>query len=375
MKVMMIAGEASGDLHGAGVARALCARMPGVSMYGIGGDNMKMEGMELLYHISGLSFMGFAEVVKNLFTIASIEKHLDGVLRQRRPDVVVLIDYPGFNLRFARRAKRYGIPVLYYISPQVWAWNKGRVRKMRRLVDEMKVVFPFEVEIYRSEGINVEFVGHPLAERIGSTSRRDDFFRAHGFDPARKLLGLFPGSRVQEIERILPVMVECAGELTRTLPLQVGISVAPNLGVDALRPFIPDRAPVTLVERATYDLMHHADAAIVTSGTATLETGWFGTPMVVVYRTSTLTYFIGRLLVDVPYIGLVNIVAGKKVVPEFVQHALTVRNLVGAVGRIVREETYARTMRGELGVIRERLGEPGASRRVADSIIKLGAAA
>ena len=372
---MMIAGEASGDLHGSGVVRALKERLPAVEVFGIGGDNMKREGMELLQHISGLSFMGFVEVVRNLRKISALEQEMHAVLVVRKPDVVVLIDYPGFNLRFARRVKKLGIPVLYYISPQVWAWNKGRVKKMKHLVDRMKVVFPFEVEIYRKEGIDVEFVGHPIVERIGSSTTRDEFLRARDLDLSKKLVGLFPGSRLQEIERIYPVMLETAVELQRKFDVQIAVGVAPNLGKGVLREFAPEGSSVVMVENATYDLMCHADAAIVTSGTATLETGWFGTPMVVVYRTSPITFFIGRLLVDVPSIGLVNIVAGKKVVPEFIQHEMRTDKLVQAVGKILSDENVAREMRNGLSVIKAKLGGPGASARVADGIISLGRAA
>ena len=374
-RVMMIAGEASGDLHGAGVVRALIHKVPALDIFGIGGDNMKGEGMELIYHISGLSFMGFVEVVLNLSTISAVERKLEALLLQRRPDVLVLIDYPGFNLRFARKAKKHGIPVLYYISPQVWAWNKGRVKKMKRLVDRMKVVFPFEVEIYRNEGVDVEFVGHPIVERIGASCSRERFFQRYGFDQTKKLLGLFPGSRLQEIRKILPVMVAAAAKLQQSHNVQVGVGVAPNLGLGVLKEFIPVGALITPIENGTYDLMQHADAAIVTSGTATLETGWFGTPMVVVYKTSPATFFIGRLLVNVPSIGLVNIVAGKKVAPEFVQHDMNLKNLVGTVGRIIEENGYARAMRDELSIIKTKLGGPGASARVADAIIALGEAA
>lgn len=211
-RVMMIAGEASGDLHGSGVVRELKSRLPAVDVFGVGGDRMKAEGMELVHHISGLSFMGFMEVLKNLSTINELGRKLEALLDARRPDVVVLIDYPGFNLRFAKKAKQLNIKVLYYISPQVWAWHKGRVKKMRSLVDRMKVVFPFEVEIYKNEGIDVEFVGHPLAESIGSQISRDEFFSVNGFDREKKLLALLPGSRKQEIENIFPTMLETAAD-------------------------------------------------------------------------------------------------------------------------------------------------------------------
>lgn len=374
-RVMMVAGEASGDLHGSGVVRALRRSAPGIEVFGIGGDAMRQEGMELVQHISSMSFMGFLEVVKHLSVIRGVERELKMLLESRKPDVVVLIDYPGFNLRFAASVKRAGIPVLYYISPQVWAWNRGRVKTMRRLVDRMKVVLPFEVDLYRAEGIDVEFVGHPIVERIGSSTSREEFFRNHRLHTGTKLLGLFPGSRMQELEHILPVMADVAAQVHERLGVQVGLGVAPNLGPDAVKKFLPADSGITLVENATYDLMNHADAAIVTSGTATLETGWFGTPMVVVYRTSPLTYFIGRLLVDVPYIGLVNIVVGNKIVPELLQGEMTPGHLFSAVNRLLTDDEYAREMRARLSVIRRNLGDPGASQRVADGVLALGSAA
>ncbi|HMK39803.1 MAG TPA: lipid-A-disaccharide synthase [Bacteroidota bacterium] len=371
----MVAGEASGDLHGARVVRALKALEPGVEVAGVGGERMRGEGMEVLHDIADLAFMGFAEVLRNLGTIRNLKQTLIRELDRRRPDVVVLIDYPGFNLRFAREAKTRGIPVLYYISPQVWAWHRGRIRKMKRLVDRMKVVFPFEVDLYREEGIDVEFVGHPLAEQIGTSCTRAEFFRRNGLDPSKRLLGLFPGSRRQEIERILPVICRAAGLLCGGRDLQAAIGVAPNLGKDFVGRFTRAAQSIVLVENGTYDLMAYADAAIVTSGTATLETGWFGTPMAVVYRTSPLTYFIGRLLVDVRTIGLVNIVAGKTVVPEFIQGAMTAANLSKAVGRFLDDESLIGSVRRDLAVIRERLGGPGASARVARGILSLAGAA
>jgi lipid-A-disaccharide synthase len=331
--------------------------------------------MEIVHDIADLSFMGFAEVLRNLGTIRSLRRELIGEMESRRPDVVVLIDYPGVNLRFAREAKKRGIPVLYYISPQVWAWHRGRVRKMKGIVDRMKVVFPFEVDIYASEGIDVEFVGHPLAEQIGTTCTREEFFRRNGLDGGKKLLGLFPGSRRQEVERILPVMAEAARELSAAGGVQPVIGVAPNLGREFVGGFIGPGTGIAMVENGTYDLMAYADAAVVTSGTATLETGWFGTPMAVVYRTSPLTYAIGRLLVSVKSIGLVNIVAGRPVVPEFVQGAMTAGTIAGAVGRMLDDASEAAAIRRELSVIREKLGGPGASGRVARGILSLAGGA
>jgi lipid-A-disaccharide synthase len=297
------------------------------------------------------------------------------VLRERRPDVAVLIDYPGFNLRFAVSLKNEGVPVVYYISPQVWAWHRGRVRSIKENVRLMLVVFPFEVDIYRQAGVPVEFVGHPLAERIGSTMLREEFFRLHGLDPSRRVLALFPGSRPQEIEHILPVMIRAALEIRDALGVQVAVSVAPNLDHAAVERYIPEGAGVSTVRFHAHDLMQHADVGIVTSGTATLEMGWYGTPMVVVYRTSLTTYLIGRALVRVPFIGLVNIVAGEKIVPELIQHALTPEALRSEVFRLLTDPEAADSMRRQLRVIRERLGAPGASDRVASAVLTAGAAA
>lgn len=374
-RVLFIAGEASGDLHGAGVVRCLRDLRPQVEIFGLGGDRMQKEGMELILHMSDVAVMGFVEVARHLPTILAAERKLERLLDTHRPDVVVLIDYPGFNLRFARKAKQRNIPVLYYISPQVWAWHRNRVKKMKSLVDTIKVVFPFEVEIYRQEGIDVEFVGHPLVERIGTSMNREEFFARIGFDPSHPLVGLFPGSRRQEIERILPIMVGAAEELCRTTPLQVGLGVAPNLGRELFDRYIEPDSPIHLVEHGTYNLMGHADAAVVTSGTATLETGWFATPMVVVYKTSPITYLIGRMLVDVPYIGLVNFVAGKKIVPELVQNDLNVAQLIQVLQGLLTDRSISGAMKKDLTAIKETLGSPGASRRVAESIIALAEAA
>jgi lipid-A-disaccharide synthase len=247
---------------------------------------------------------------------------------------------------------------------------------MRKTVDCMMVVFPFEVDLYRREGIEAEFVGHPLLERLGTSSKsRDQFCDRHGLSRGAKILGLFPGSRRQEIEHILPTMVETVRQLRVRRDLQVAVAAAPGLDPGKLKRMLPVDSGIILIEGETYDLMAYADAAIVTSGTATLETGWFGTPMVVVYRTSPLTYFVGRMLVRVPFIGLVNIVAGKQVVPEFVQHDMVPSKLAPVVGRMLDDSSYAQTIREALACVRERLGKPGASRRVAERIVQIGKAA
>jgi lipid-A-disaccharide synthase len=370
-RVLMVAGETSGDLHGGGVVRELRRLRPGVDVYGIGGDRMRAEGMELVQHCSAMAFMGFAEVVRNLPFVLRVERELAALLERRPPDAVVLIDYPGFNLRFARRARRAGVPVLYYISPQVWAWHRSRVGTIRKVVDAMKVVFPFEVEIYRSAGVDVEFVGHPLVDTLADNGPRNEVLRRLGLDPSGRVLGLFPGSRAQEIDRILPAVGEASLALHRALGVQVALGLAPNLEESFVRSRLPPGLPVRIVRGDTHALMQWSDVAIVTSGTATLETAWYGTPMMVVYSTSPLTYAIGRALVDVPAIGLVNIVAGKHVAAEFVQSGLTAEAVRREAERLLTGAGAAAAMRMELGVIRERLGEPGASARVAAGIVRL----
>lgn len=366
---MVLAGEASGDLHGAGVVRALRELAPGVEVFGMGGDRMRAEGMEILVHIRDMAFMGFVEVAKNLAPVLRSERLLAEAMGRRTPEAVLLIDYPGFNLRFARRAKKAGVAVFYYISPQVWAWHRSRVDTIRQVVDRMHVIFPFEEALYREAGVDVRFVGHPLVERLEQLDDRAGWLRGQGFDPEKPLLGLFPGSRGQEIERILPAMVAAAVRLREKHGCQVAIGLASNLERAVIEAHVPAGAGIRIVEHGTHALMQCADAALVTSGTATLEVGWYGTPFVVVYRTSPLTYAIGRMLVRVKNIGLVNIVAGRTLVPELVQGECTPERMVEEVEPMMFDRAINERVRASLSVIRERLGGPGASRRVAESIL------
>ncbi len=371
MRVMMIAGEASGDLHGAGVVRELKRRNPGCEIYGIGGDKMQAAGMDLVYHIRELSVMGFWEVVQHLPLLRSVERTLGVLLDRRRPDVVVLIDYPGFNLRFARRIRGKGMKVVYYISPQVWAWNPGRVRKMKNTIDKMLVVFPFEVDLYKNEGIDVDFVGHPLLEILTEPQPREDFCKRWGLSSDRRILGLFPGSRKQELERIFPQMLGAARILQDRFNLQIAVGVSSILEMDFVKSFIRDTGSVTLIQHATYDVMKNSDLAFVTSGTATLETACYQTPMIVVYKTSWLSYWIARLLVRIKTIGLVNIVAGKRIVPELIQSQVTPDRLAREGESLLGDDERTCQISTLLGSIREKLGTPGASARVADTVIAL----
>lgn len=367
---MMIAGEASGDLHGSGVVRELKRIHKNLDVYGVGGENMRREGMHLIFHINELGFMGFVEVLKHLPFIKLMEKTLEQILKFKKPDVLVLIDYPGFNLRFARIAKQYGIKIIYYISPQVWAWHKSRVRHIRELVDKMLVIFPFEVDFYKKEHVDVEFVGHPLLEVLDSHMTRKNFCKRYGIDGTKKILGLLPGSRRQEIENIFPVMLAAAKHIAYESDMEVAVGVAPTLEEKYFKTFFSLNG-VHLISGATYDLMNHADFAIVTSGTATIETACFATPMFVVYKTSWLTYLIGRLLVRVRNIGMVNIVAGREIVPEFVQYGASVKRLVQAAVTLLGDEARLSQMKEELSKVKNMLGEVGASRKVANRILQM----
>lgn len=370
-RVMIIAGEVSGDIHGAGVVRELKRRQPAIEIYGIGGEKMKHEGMALTNHVSELSFMGFMEVLKHLPLIRSVEKTLEQLLVLKRPDVVVLIDYPGFNLRFARKAKKHGVKVVYYISPQVWAWKKGRVKKMRGIVDTMLVVFPFEVEIYRKEGIDVHFVGHPLLEELDVEFSRAQFCKRFGIDPAKKIIALIPGSRKQEVQNLFSVMARAAAVLQEEYGCEAVVGVAPHLDEKLFRTYLPPDTVLRFVEQATHETMKYAELAIVTSGTATLETACFETPMIVVYRTSWLTYLIARALVRVKNIGLVNIVAGATIVPELIQRNVTVQNIVGLASGLLKDEARRAAMKKDLSAVKGLLGSKGASANVADAILAM----
>jgi lipid-A-disaccharide synthase len=370
-KILIIAGETSGDIHGAHLVHVLKKKSPKAEIFGIGGDQMKAEGMKLIYHVHELSFMGFLEVAKHLPFIRTVEMVLKQIVLLKKPDVVVLIDYPGFNLRFARTAKDLGCPVVYYISPQVWAWNKRRMKKMKGIIDQMCVVFPFEQPLYEAEGIPCTFVGHPLLEEFNVQLKKKEFCRKNHLDPGKKILAVLPGSRRQELHQMFSAMIRGAGELQKKYDLQIVVGRAPGLPEELYTEEGGTDIDVRFVSGQTHELMKHADVAIVVSGTATLETACFATPLVVVYRTSAITYLIGRIVVRLPYISLVNIVAGKRIVPELIQGKMTVQSIVSEVSRILDDKEYSDTMVGALSQVKGKLGTKGASTRVADAVLAL----
>ncbi|MCZ7555279.1 MAG: lipid-A-disaccharide synthase [Bacteroidia bacterium] len=368
-RVMIIAGEASGDQYGARVLRALKETHPESECFGIGGDLMKAEGVDLLFHISQTAIMGFVEVAKNAGFLRSMFRRCREELALRKPDVVVLIDYPGFNLRFAKRVREAGIKVLYYISPQVWAWGKGRIAKMRDLVDHLAVVFPFEAPLFRDADVPVTFVGHPLLE-ILNVSDRGTFCETYGLSADAPILGLLPGSRQQEIDRLLPAMLDAATILMKETGCQPAIG-ASQLPDSSYQHHLRGHTHIPLLRGATHALMQHSRAVLVASGTATVETALYETPMVIVYRASFLNYQIGKRLIQIDSIGMPNILAGKRIVPELLQDELKPQNIADhALPYFTDPARHAATV-AELHRVRERMGTAGASRRVAELLLDM----
>ncbi|HEX5831883.1 MAG TPA: lipid-A-disaccharide synthase [Gemmatimonadaceae bacterium] len=360
-EVVIVAGEASGDLHAAGVARELRALRPDLALVGIGGHHMEEAGVTLLERAERLAVMGFVEVLRHVPAHWRLLRQLEARLRGGDVALLVLLDYPGFNMKLADAAHRAGVPVLYYITPQVWAWGAKRIPRLARTVTKAAVIFSFEETLLREAGVDAEFVGHPLLDHVHELPDAVEARQRLGLDPARPVLALFPGSRRQEIARHLEVFVAVARELQRRRPLlQVVVSVAPTVDVD------PARCPFPAVRGESMTVLRAASAALCKSGTTTLQAAVADCPLVVAYRTNPWTYRIARRVVRIPHIGLVNIVAGREVAREFVQEALLPEQVADALTPLLDEGSAAReALRRELAHVRARLGEPGAAARVA----------
>lgn len=372
LQVMVVAGEASGDMHGAALVHEMLKKNPGLVFFGIGGDRMRAEGVELVRHAKEMAFLGFFEVLKHYPFIRKVFRQMNGLLDSRKPGLVILIDYPGFNLRFAREVKKRGIPVFYYISPQVWAWGKGRVKKMAEWIDRIAVIFPFEEAIYRRAGVRVQYVGHPLKDSVKSAQSRKDFLTDLGFNPDHPVLGLLPGSRKQEIKKLLPEMIRACQIIRREIPdLQAAVGMSPTLSRFDYEPFVTDFKSIRLVEGKTYEVMGHSDAVLVASGTATLETALLGTPMVILYKMAPLSYLLGRMLVRVEHIGLVNIVAGRRIVPELIQRDANAGKIAAEVLPFLLDKEKNQAVRRELKTVSKRLGKGGASARTAEWVLDM----
>ena len=370
-RLMVIAGEASGDLHGAAVVAELHQIDPQIELFGVGGDRMRQAGVDLLFHVDELAYIGFVEVVRHYGFFRRVFSRLREQLQARQPDGVILIDYPGFNLRFAKAAKNLGFRVFYYIAPQVWAWGQGRAHKMADSIDRLAVLFDFEVDFFSRYGLDTVFVGHPLVDQL-RIPPREDFYRRFGLCPDQPLLALLPGSRNQEISHLLPPLLDTAARLQARHPeLQVAVALADTVTEERLRMISGKPIQATLIKSATYELLQHATAAIVASGTATLETACFLVPFILVYRVSPMTFWLGKRLVKIPHIGLVNVVAQEKIVDEFLQNDVHPDRLTEPTESLLFDEKRRAAMKAELNKVKNRLGQPGASRRTADHIWRI----
>jgi len=366
-KIMIVAGEASGDLHGGNLVRAMQNIKPGLSFYGVGGARMKSAGVELLADAADMAVVGLTEAAFKLPAILRVMRHLKASLKTERPDLVILIDYPDFNLSLARAARRRRIQVLYYISPQVWAWRKGRIATIKKTVDRMVVILPFEEEFYRKAGVDVTFVGHPLLDEVRKKYSRQEALSRFGLRDDAITVGILPGSRRSEVSRILPEMLRACGILSEKIsPLQFVLPLAGTLDPDFVRNILRQfPIAVNVIRDGVYDVVAVADAAMVASGTATLEAALLEIPMVVVYKVSALSYAIGRRFIRVGHICLPNIIAGRRVVPELIQSEATPERIASEVRELVVRREKALEMKAALAEIREKLGAPGASRRTA----------
>lgn len=369
---ILVAGEASGDLHGAHLVEAIRHIAPSTTFSGLGGPKMRSSGVELYSDLTQMAVVGFWEVIKHYSDIKKAFYLILEKIEEANVDAVILIDYPGFNLRLARELKKRDIKVIYYISPQVWAWKKNRVHFIKNNVDQMLVLFQFEVDFYAQFGIDVHFVGHPLIDTTQVNTSKEDFLTSCGLPSETLTIGILPGSRQKEIENLLPVMLTAAKILEKEFPkIQFLILKASTIPRSTIERYL-EGPPLSyrIIEENTYDGIHACDLCMVTSGTATLETAILQKPMVVIYKTSLLTWMLAKFLVKIKNIGLVNVVAGKRIVPECVQFQATGTKIAEELKNIFTNEPRIAETKADLKKVRESLGASGASRRAAEKILK-----
>lgn len=367
---MISCGEPSGDLYAGALVAALRARESQVEVFGLGGERMAASGAELIADFRGLSVTGLVEAVKVLPNNWRAYKRLVQAARDRRPDVLVLVDYPDFNFRLMGAVKALGIPCVYYISPQLWAWRPGRMQTMKKSADRVLVIFPFEEELYGREGVDVLFVGHPLLELARPSAERADLAREFGLDPARPVVALLPGSRPNELERLTPVLLDASALIRARLPaVQFIVARAPHLADEMYAGY--GRAGVRVIEGRTDDVLHACDLVLTASGTATVQTAIHGKPMVVLYKLSPLTYTLGKPLAKVDMYAMVNLIAGRRIVRELIQEECTAEAVAGEAVRLLTDEGAYRQMADDLAGVVRALGGPGASGRAAAAALEI----
>ena len=375
-RIMIVTGEASGDLHGAKLMSAITAQLPDTKFFGVGGKNMAAKGCEILIPGEELAVMGIVEIVGHLPVILNAFNKLKREFYgSNKPDALVLIDFPEFNLRLARQAKKAGIPVLYYVSPQVWAWRRGRVKKIAAVVDSLAAIFPFEPAFYDGQDILVKYVGHPLLDEFEEAGNCQDLRPRLQISQDKKVVGLFPGSRHNELRYMLDTLVESAQLIFDKEPeVHFLVPVANTLSRADIQSRFPTELPVSFIESddaTIYDVATSCDTILTVSGTVTLQIALVGTPMAIFYKVSPLTYAIGKRLIKVDHAGLANIVAEDRIVPEFIQDMATPQNLADEALRVLNDSRYANDMRSALEQVHTKLGEPGCSARVAEMLLQL----
>jgi lipid-A-disaccharide synthase len=365
-RIMIVAGEASGDLHGSDLAREILARDPSCELFGIAGEKMRAAGVRAIVEMESIHGLGLSELAATIGRTLVAFRELRRVLRREKPDLLILIDYAEFNLILSGTAKRAGVPVLYYITPQVWAWRRGRIDKLVERADRLAVVLPFEAELFHRAGERVSFVGHPLLDRVSPPANRAETLKRHGFPPGTRILAMLPGSRRAEVKYMLRPILEAARILARDHGLEPVIALAPTLTRAELEEVGRAKLDgIRIIEGDTYSIVGVSEIALVASGTATLETALLGCPEVIVYKVSPLTHLLGRILVTgVDFIGMPNILAGRKIVPELIQRDVTATKIVRAAESILSDTIRAETITA-LKSLREKLGLPGAASRVA----------
>lgn len=376
LRLFLIAGENSGDMHAANLMRALRRRHPDVRATGLGGPQMEAAGVKLKSNIvKDLAIIGFIAVVQNFPRLRRLFLGTVAYLKQHRPDALILIDYPGFNIRIAERAKRLGIPVIWYISPQIWAWHRSRLYTLARIVDRMLVIFPFEVNLYREENVDVVHVGHPLFDVITVDKSREEMFTMLRLDPTRPLIGIVPGSRKREVKQFLPILLEGARRYYEMDPRAQFVIVRASTIDMTLIQSILDRADLpfepAITDRERYSVRAACDFSWVKSGTSTLEAAILGTPMLIVYRVNWLTWMIGKQIFTIGHIGLPNIVAGDRIVPELLQDEFTPRNLAEKTRHYLTHRDAYERMVSDLTAVKNKLGGPGASDNAAKAVLDL----
>lgn len=365
--VLIVAGEASADLHGSNLILAMKDLAPETVFQGIGGKMMEEVGVRTLFSSADMAVVGLTEVLSKLSRITKAYFRLRSILKSDRPNLLILLDYPDFNISLARAAKRFNVPVLYYISPQIWAWRRGRVKKIAERVDRMAVILPFEKELYHEKGVNVAYVGHPLIDALPESIEKNEIRRKLDLENTRPILALLPGSRDKEVSRLLPPMIKASEIIARSHPnLKCLVPVAPTISPALIQSLI-EQSPldIKMTFDGTYNTLSVCDLALVASGTATLEVAIMQVPMVIVYQVSPVSYWIGKRVVKVPHIGLANLVAGKEIVPELIQDQVTPQRLAEEALNIMESGQKRESMVENLKKVKERLGQGGASRRTA----------